>query len=78
MAMLRLQGLLFLTLLTFVHGTSDGAVPVLRLPWPAGGTPPEGFATEVVLPLRAGTRAAVAAALEARRRRGAPGSATSS
>ena len=29
------------------------------------GTPPEGFATEVVLPLRAGARAAVAAALEA-------------
>src|SRR5688500_13401159 len=42
----------------------DGAVPVLRLPWPAEGTPPEGFATEVVLPLRAGSRAAVRAALE--------------
>ncbi|ADB76410.1 sacsin N-terminal ATP-binding-like domain-containing protein [Geodermatophilus obscurus] len=42
----------------------DGAVPVLRLPWPAGGTPPEGFATEVVLPLRAGSRAAVRTALE--------------
>ena len=27
MAKLRLQGLLFLTLLAFVHGTSDGAVP---------------------------------------------------
>jgi hypothetical protein len=38
---------------------------VLRLPWPAEGTPPEGFATEVSLPLRAGTRAAVAAALDA-------------
>ncbi|MGR6965417.1 sacsin N-terminal ATP-binding-like domain-containing protein [Geodermatophilus sp. URMC 61] len=42
----------------------DGAVPVLRLPWPAEGTPPEGFATEVVLPLRAGSRAAVRSALE--------------
>src|SRR4051794_14931787 len=26
----------------------DGAVPVLRLPWPVPGSPPEGFATEVV------------------------------
>ncbi|UOY01730.1 sacsin N-terminal ATP-binding-like domain-containing protein [Blastococcus sp. PRF04-17] len=43
----------------------EGAVPVLRLPWPAAGAPPEGFATEVVLPLRSGARAAVAAALEA-------------
>ncbi|TFV67084.1 hypothetical protein E4P40_24750, partial [Blastococcus sp. CT_GayMR20] len=43
----------------------DGAVPVLRLPWPADGAPPEGFATEVVLQLRAGTRATVAAGLEA-------------
>ena len=43
----------------------DGAVPVLRLPWPAEGTPPEGFATEVVLPLRPGARTTVAAALEA-------------
>uniref|UniRef100_UPI000C26A713 sacsin N-terminal ATP-binding-like domain-containing protein n=1 Tax=Geodermatophilus chilensis TaxID=2035835 RepID=UPI000C26A713 len=42
----------------------DGAVPVLRLPWPARGTPPEGFATEVVLPLRAGSRVAVRTALE--------------
>ncbi|WNV74251.1 sacsin N-terminal ATP-binding-like domain-containing protein [Geodermatophilus sp. DSM 44513] len=41
----------------------DGAVPVLRLPWPADGAPPEGFATEVVLPLRAGSRAGVRAAL---------------
>ncbi|WP_233517640.1 sacsin N-terminal ATP-binding-like domain-containing protein [Geodermatophilus marinus] len=41
----------------------EGAVPVLRLPWPAAGSPPEGFATEVVLPLRAGSRAAVRAAL---------------
>src|SRR5215212_12130918 len=43
----------------------EGAVPVLRLPWPAVGTPPEGFATEVVLPLRPGARNAVAAALQA-------------
>ena len=43
----------------------DGAVPVLRLPWPAEGRPPEGFATEVVLPLRTGARAEVAAALDA-------------
>ncbi|HEV7212385.1 MAG TPA: hypothetical protein VGN47_11820 [Blastococcus sp.] len=42
-----------------------GAVPVLRLPWPAGGSPPEGFATEVVLPLRPGARDVVAAALAA-------------
>ncbi|WP_245784640.1 sacsin N-terminal ATP-binding-like domain-containing protein [Geodermatophilus amargosae] len=42
----------------------DGAVPVLRLPWPADGPPPAGYATEVVLPLRAGSRAAVRAALE--------------
>jgi len=41
----------------------DGAVPVLRLPWPADGAPPDGFATEVVLPLRAGARPAVVAAL---------------
>src|SRR4051794_17264279 len=56
----------------------DGAVPVLRLPgrpggagaapgprprWGAGGAPPAGFATEVVLPLRPGTRPVVAAAL---------------
>src|SRR4051794_23730342 len=43
----------------------DGAVPVLRLPWPVEGAPPEGFATEVVLPLREGARAVVAAALDA-------------
>ena len=41
----------------------DGGVPVLRLPWPAPGGPPEGFATEVVLPLLPGTRSAVEAAL---------------
>src|SRR4051794_32313727 len=43
----------------------DGAVPVLRLPWPAEGSPPEGFATEVVLPLRPGAAAVVRAALDA-------------
>ncbi|WP_245887851.1 hypothetical protein [Geodermatophilus tzadiensis] len=43
----------------------DGAVPVLRLPWPAEGTPPGGYATEVVLPLRPGSRVAVRTALEA-------------
>src|SRR3954468_627385 len=43
----------------------DGEVPVLRLPWPIEGAPPEGFATEVVLPLRDGARDVVAAALEA-------------
>ncbi|WP_369134704.1 sacsin N-terminal ATP-binding-like domain-containing protein [Modestobacter sp. I12A-02662] len=32
----------------------DGAVPVLRLPFATTGQPPHGFATEVVLPLRAG------------------------
>ena len=41
----------------------DGTVPVLRLPWPAEGTVPPGFDTEVVLPLRAGTRDAVARVL---------------
>ncbi|RBY80674.1 hypothetical protein DQ238_08325 [Geodermatophilus sp. TF02-6] len=61
-----------------------GAVPVLRLPWPAEGAPPAGsttegsttegsttegsttggWATEVVLPLRAGSRTAVRTALE--------------
>jgi hypothetical protein len=45
----------------------EGAVPVLRLPWPADGAPPDGFATEVVLPLRPGARAGVAAALTALR-----------
>src|SRR4051794_5146319 len=45
----------------------DGAVPVLRLPWPDDGAPPAGFATEVVLPLRAGARAGVAATLTALR-----------
>ncbi|MFI6986671.1 sacsin N-terminal ATP-binding-like domain-containing protein [Embleya sp. NPDC050154] len=32
----------------------DGGVPVLRLPMPAEGTPPEGYDTCVVLPLRDG------------------------
>ena len=41
----------------------EGGVPVLRLPWPVEGAPPEGFATEVVLPLRPGARADVASAL---------------
>jgi hypothetical protein len=36
----------------------EGAVPVLRLPWPAWGDPPTGFATEVRLPLRPGVDAA--------------------
>src|SRR5688500_4651748 len=40
-----------------------GAVPVLRLPWPAAGPVPAGFATEVVLPLREGVRPSVEAAL---------------
>src|SRR4051812_11176105 len=42
-----------------------GAVPVLRLPWPAEGTVPPGYTTEVVLPLRPGARPSVAAALAA-------------
>jgi hypothetical protein len=37
----------------------DGQVPALRLPWPAVGKPPEGFDTEVRLPLRPGVEAAV-------------------
>ena len=41
----------------------DGAVPVLRLPWATDGAVPTGFDTEVVLPLRAGARDAVARAL---------------
>src|SRR4051794_38594520 len=51
--------------LTDELGRRDGAVPVLRLPWPAEGAPPKGFTTEVVLPLRPGTRGAVHAALDA-------------
>ncbi|MGY1773054.1 sacsin N-terminal ATP-binding-like domain-containing protein [Blastococcus sp. SYSU D00813] len=43
----------------------DGGVPVLRLPWPARGAPPRGWATEVVLPLREGAAGAVRAALDA-------------
>jgi hypothetical protein len=45
----------------------DGGVPVLRLPWPEPGAPPEGFATEIVLPLRPGARSVVEAALRALR-----------
>jgi hypothetical protein len=42
-----------------------GQVPVLRLPWPEGGGPPAGYATEVRLPLRPGAEPAVRAALAA-------------
>ncbi|MGY1815036.1 sacsin N-terminal ATP-binding-like domain-containing protein [Blastococcus sp. SYSU D00820] len=42
-----------------------GAVPVLRLPWPAAEAPPEGYATEVVLPLRPGAGPSVRTALAA-------------
>jgi hypothetical protein len=42
----------------------EGAVPVLRLPWPADGSPPDGFATEVALPLRDGALRGVRAALD--------------
>ncbi|MPQ96413.1 hypothetical protein GB931_00430 [Modestobacter sp. I12A-02628] len=41
----------------------DGAVPVLRLPFDTTGTPPEGFATEVLLPLLPGAVDVVRAAL---------------
>ena len=41
----------------------DGHVPALRLPWPASGGPPDGYDTEVWLPIRAGMVAAVRAAL---------------
>jgi hypothetical protein len=41
----------------------DGAVPVLRLPWPAEGPVPDGYDTVVVLPLLPGVRDAVTAAL---------------
>jgi hypothetical protein len=43
----------------------DGRLPVLRLPWPAAGRPPDGFDTEVRLPLRPGVEPAVRAALAA-------------
>ncbi|RRO15356.1 ATP-binding protein [Saccharopolyspora rhizosphaerae] len=36
----------------------EGAVPVLRLPWEVDGSPPEGFTTEVRLPLRSDVDAA--------------------
>lgn len=42
-----------------------GAVPVLRLPWPAEGEVPAGFDTVVRLPLRPEARAVVRAALDA-------------
>ncbi|WP_034268868.1 sacsin N-terminal ATP-binding-like domain-containing protein [Haloechinothrix halophila] len=38
--------------LTDQLGRRDGAVPVLRLPWPIDEAPPAGFDTEVRLPLR--------------------------
>src|SRR3954451_2239613 len=40
-----------------------GAVPVLRLPWPAEGAPPPRYVTEVLLPLRPEARREVEAAL---------------
>jgi hypothetical protein len=43
----------------------NGAVPVLRLPFEVDGTPPDGFATEVVLPLREGTAEQVRTTLAA-------------
>ncbi|MGB9376946.1 MAG: ATP-binding protein, partial [Mycobacteriales bacterium] len=42
-----------------------GAVPVLRLPRPLDGQPPEGFSTEVRLPLRPAAIRVVQAALDA-------------
>ncbi|HEV2633907.1 MAG TPA: hypothetical protein VGX23_02100 [Actinocrinis sp.] len=36
-------------------GRRDGRVPILRLPYPASGTPPWGYDTEVTLPLRDGS-----------------------
>jgi hypothetical protein len=42
-----------------------GQVPVLRLPWPAAGAPPPGYATEVRLPLLPGAEPSVLAALAA-------------
>lgn len=42
-----------------------GAVPVLRLPWPAAEAPPDGFDTQVRLPLRPDVVEAVRAALAA-------------
>ncbi|HVX45765.1 MAG TPA: ATP-binding protein, partial [Mycobacteriales bacterium] len=40
-------------------GRRSGHVPVLRLPWPVAGEPPEGFDTAVRLPVRPDTRAAI-------------------
>lgn len=42
-----------------------GAVPILRLPWPLADQPPDGFATEVRLPLRPAAVPVVRAALDA-------------
>lgn len=42
-----------------------GHVPVLRLPWPDGESPPDGFDTEVRLPLRPGEVESVRAMLAA-------------
>lgn len=41
----------------------DGGVPILRLPFAAEGTPPEGYDTVVVLPLRDGAATDLAARL---------------
>lgn len=41
----------------------SGHVPVLRLPFPSQGTPPDGFTTEVTLPLRDEEAVALAARL---------------
>jgi hypothetical protein len=41
----------------------SGHVPVLRLPFPSGGTPPDGFTTAVTLPLRDAEAVALAARL---------------
>ncbi|MGH3344883.1 MAG: sacsin N-terminal ATP-binding-like domain-containing protein, partial [Carbonactinosporaceae bacterium] len=38
----------------------EGAVPALRLPWPAEGDPPDGYDTEVRLPFRDGAAEALA------------------
>jgi len=43
----------------------SGGVPVLRLPWPLADPPPEGFTTEVRLPLRPSALPGVRAALAA-------------
>ncbi|MGW5720728.1 sacsin N-terminal ATP-binding-like domain-containing protein [Amycolatopsis sp. NPDC003865] len=45
-------GVLFSAEKTRAAAGIDGEVPVLRLPWPVAGDVPEGFDTEVRLPLR--------------------------